>query len=213
MANMEQSQSSLLTKIPPELRVMIWDNALDTKTLHFECVDNRFQSVWCNDTKDSTKLGFRHACWNAHRFISRERRPMAKNSSTAQGQGPGHWYFLLTRFISREERRPIAREFLTAHEPRRGRLCFLLTCKTLYVQDRTTRLWMRERRPTLTEKGQLPRGARYAISAYHFCREEDACNPRAASNVTRYFLASCASIASEYGLPVSYRRHHHHHHN
>lgn len=40
--NMEQSNSLLLTKLPPELRVIVWDNALDAKTLHFESVDSRF---------------------------------------------------------------------------------------------------------------------------------------------------------------------------
>lgn len=108
--NMEQSQSMLLTKLPPELRVMIWDNALDTKTLHFEWVDSRLQCVWCYETKAVAKLGFRHKCWNAHRFISREgRRPIIRESPTAQGQG-------------------------------RGRSCFLLTCKIMYVQNRITRL-------------------------------------------------------------------------
>ena len=90
-ANMpeSQSQSLLLTKLPPELRLMIWDHALDACTLHFDCVDGRLQSVWCDDANDATKLGFRHACWNAHRFISREgRRPIArKDSPTAQVRG------------------------------------------------------------------------------------------------------------------------------
>ena len=90
-ANMpeSQSQSLLLTKLPPELRLMIWDHALDACTLHFDCVDGRLQSVWCNDANDATKLGFRHACWNARRFISREgRRPIArKDSPTAQVRG------------------------------------------------------------------------------------------------------------------------------
>jgi hypothetical protein len=88
-ANMSQSQSLLLTKLPPELRLMIWDHALDACTLHFDCVDGHFQSVWCDDANDATKLGFRHACWNAHRFISREgRRPIAKTDCpTAQVRG------------------------------------------------------------------------------------------------------------------------------
>jgi hypothetical protein len=105
--NMEQSHSLLLTKIPPELRLIIWDHALDTKTLHFECVDSRLQCVLCDDSKDSTKLGFRHTCWNAHRFISRAGiRSIATDSPpAAQGQG-------------------------------RGRLSLLLTCKILYVQDK-----------------------------------------------------------------------------
>jgi hypothetical protein len=103
--NMEQSQSLLLTKVPPELRVMIWDYASDAATLHFECVDSRLECVWCGDTDDSTKLGFRHACWKAHRFISRAgSRSVAIDSPAAQGQG-------------------------------RGRLALLLACKTLYVQD------------------------------------------------------------------------------
>ena len=139
--NMEQPQSLLLTKLPPELRAMIWDNALDTRTLHFECVDSCFQCVWCHDTKDPTKLGFRHACWNAHGFIPREeRRPIARKSHTAQGQARGRLYLLLTRFLSREERRrPIARESPTPQAQRRGRVCFLLTCNTLYVRDRAIR--------------------------------------------------------------------------
>jgi hypothetical protein len=102
---MEQSQPLLLTKLPPELRVMIWDHALDAATLHFESVDSRLQCVWCDDTDDATKLGFRHACWKAHRFISRAgSRSVAIDSPAAQGQG-------------------------------RGRLALLLACKTLYVQD------------------------------------------------------------------------------
>jgi hypothetical protein len=103
---MEQSQSLMLNKLPPELRVIIWDNALDAATLHFECVDSRFQCIWCDDTKDATKLGFRHACWKAHGFISREGR----------------------HSIVRDDKSP------TAQERRRGRLSLLLTCKILYVQ-------------------------------------------------------------------------------
>ena len=59
-ANMpeSQSQSLLLTKLPPELRLMIWDHALDACTLHFDCVDGRLQSVWCNDANDATKFAF-----------------------------------------------------------------------------------------------------------------------------------------------------------
>jgi hypothetical protein len=126
---MEPSQSLLLTKLPPELRLIIWDYAFDAATLHFECVDSRMQCVWCDDTNDTTKLGFRHTCWNARRFISRAgilsksgSRSIAIDSPAAQGQG-------------------------------RGRLSLLLTCKTLYVQDKCLGCECereRERHQTLT---------------------------------------------------------------
>jgi hypothetical protein len=53
---MEQSQSLMLNKLPPELRVIIWDNALDAATLHFECVDSRFQCIWCDEAGLQTCL-------------------------------------------------------------------------------------------------------------------------------------------------------------
>lgn len=82
-----RAQSLLLAKVPPELRIIIWDYAFDVQTLHFECVDDRLQCAWCDDEHHLTKLGFRHSCWNARRFISREgRRPLPSRPSTEQGQ-------------------------------------------------------------------------------------------------------------------------------
>lgn len=63
-----QEQSGLLSRIPTELRLVIWEYALgpehENDVLHLESEDGTLRSCRCFES-DFTKLPFRHYCWKA----------------------------------------------------------------------------------------------------------------------------------------------------
>ncbi|KAF2165408.1 hypothetical protein M409DRAFT_55808 [Zasmidium cellare ATCC 36951] len=57
-----QLQSLFITRIPPELRLLIWEAVLATSGLiHLKAARGTLKYYPCND--DGDKLGFRHKCW------------------------------------------------------------------------------------------------------------------------------------------------------
>ena len=63
-----QRQSALLSRIPIELRLIIWEYAIgpehENDVLHLEPADGILRYCRCYE-KDHTKLPFRHLCWKA----------------------------------------------------------------------------------------------------------------------------------------------------
>ena len=63
-----QAHSLLLTRIPVELRLLIWEytigSADSNDVLHLEPVDGTLRHCRCHES-DFSKLGFRHVCWNS----------------------------------------------------------------------------------------------------------------------------------------------------
>ncbi|KXS99433.1 hypothetical protein AC578_8141 [Pseudocercospora eumusae] len=63
-----QQQSALISRIPVELRLIIWKNALGSTNpsdvLHLDLADGILWYCQCYDS-DTTKLGFRHICWRS----------------------------------------------------------------------------------------------------------------------------------------------------
>lgn len=63
-----QQQSTLIQRIPAELRLIIWQYTLgsdpDGDVLHLETADGVLKHCRCFEA-DKTKFSFRHICWNS----------------------------------------------------------------------------------------------------------------------------------------------------
>jgi hypothetical protein len=63
-----QLQSALIARLPPEIRLLIWEHVVGPKdsrdVLHIEVGDGILRQNRCYE-QDSTALGFQHACWSA----------------------------------------------------------------------------------------------------------------------------------------------------
>lgn len=73
-----QLQSSLISRIPVEIRLLIWEHLLgreaDDDVLHLDLANGNLNYVRCFESKPCDKLGFRHQCWGV--LWSREERKL-----------------------------------------------------------------------------------------------------------------------------------------
>jgi hypothetical protein len=64
----DQLQSCLIARLPPEIRLLIWEHVVGPKdsrdVLHIEVGDGILRQNRCYE-QDSTALGFQHDCWSA----------------------------------------------------------------------------------------------------------------------------------------------------
>lgn len=103
----DQLQSSLIARLPAEVRVIIWEYVVgpedNSEVLHIECADGIVRHNRCYQAQ-SKKVGFQHDCWSAA-----WRKPARAGGALGRGEPEGH---------------------------RRTMLPLLITCKLMYVPPR-----------------------------------------------------------------------------
>lgn len=73
-----QGQSSLISRLPQELRIIIWTKVLGRRdnddVLHLDLADGVVKYQRCSELTFSEQFGFRHHCWSTSPWTAVERK-------------------------------------------------------------------------------------------------------------------------------------------